>query len=72
MIYVDTINAYTQARLIKDKRLIEHIQALIVYVCIGVLRHMLRYFSDICDDTYLQADWRSYTNGRAPNSINIS
>ena len=38
---------------------------------IGVLRHMQRYFSYICDDTNVQADWRSYTYGRAPNAIDI-
>ena len=36
---------------------------------IGVLRHMQRYFSHICDDTDVQADWRSCTYGRAPNAI---
>ena len=39
---------------------------------IGVLRHMQRYFSHICDDTDVQADWRSCTYGRAPNAIEIS
>ena len=35
---------------------------------IGVLRHMQRYFSHICDGTDVQADWRSCTYGRAPNA----
>ena len=39
---------------------------------IGVLRHMKRYFSHICDDTVVQADWRICTNGRAPTAIDIS
>ena len=40
---------------------------------VGVLRHMQRYFSQICDGTDVQADWRSYfTYGRAPNAIDIS
>ena len=40
---------------------------------IGVLRHMQRYFSHICDDTDVQVDWwRSCTYGRAPNAIEIS
>ena len=40
---------------------------------IGVLRHMQRYFSDICDGTDVQADWRRRcTYGRAPNAIDIS
>ena len=40
---------------------------------IGVLRHMQRYFSHICDGTDVQADWRrSCTYGRAPNAIDIS
>ena len=40
---------------------------------IGVLRHMQRYFSHICDGTDVQADWiRSCTYGRAPNAIGIS
>ena len=39
---------------------------------IGVLRHMQRYFSNICDGTDVQADWRrSCTYGRAPNAIDI-
>ena len=39
----------------------------------GVLRHMQRYFSHICDGTDVQADWRrSCTYCRAPNAINIS
>ena len=38
---------------------------------IGVLRHMQRYFSHICDGTDVQADW-SCTYGRAPNAIDIS
>ena len=39
----------------------------------GVLRHMQRYFSHICDGTDVQADWRrSCTYGRAPNAIGIS
>ena len=33
---------------------------------------MQRYFSHICDDTHVQADWRSCTYGRAPNAIDIS
>ena len=40
---------------------------------IGVLRHMHRYFSHICDGIDVQADWRrSCTYGRAPNAIDIS
>ena len=42
---------------------------------IGVLRHMRRYFSHICDGTDVQADWNrcwSCTYGRAPNAIDIS
>ena len=39
---------------------------------IGVLRHMQRYFSYICDDTDVQADWRSWTYGWALNAIDIS
>ena len=40
---------------------------------IGVLRHMRRYFSHICDGTVVQADWRrSCTYGLAPNAIDIS
>ena len=40
---------------------------------IGVLRHMQRYFSHICDATDVQADWRRMcTYGRAPNAIDIS
>ena len=40
---------------------------------IGVLRHMERYFSYICDGTDVQVDWRrSFTYGRAPNAIDIS
>ena len=40
---------------------------------IGVLRHMQRYFSHICDATDVQADWRRIcTYGRAPNAIGIS
>ena len=40
---------------------------------IGVLRHMERYFSHICDGTDVQADRRrSCTYGRAPNAIDIS
>ena len=39
---------------------------------IGVLRHMQRYFSHICDGTDVQADWRSCTYGRVPNPIDIS
>ena len=40
---------------------------------IGVLRHMQRYFSHICDGTDVQADWRrSCTYGRAPNAVDIS
>ena len=39
---------------------------------IGVLRHMQRYFSQICDGTDVQADWRNCTYGRAPNAIDIS
>ena len=40
---------------------------------IGVLRHMQRYFSHICDGTDVQADWRrSCTYGWAPNAIDIS
>ena len=36
---------------------------------IGVLRHMQRYFSHICDGTDVQADWRrNCTYGRAPNA----
>ena len=44
------------------------------FMCIVcVLRHMQRYFSHICDDTDVQADWkRSCTYGRAPNAIDIS
>ena len=40
---------------------------------IGVLRHMQRYFSHICDGTDLQADLRrsSCTYGRVPNAIDI-
>ena len=33
---------------------------------------MQRYFSHICDVTNVQADWRSWTYGRAPNAIDIS
>ena len=40
--------------------------------CIGVLRHMQRYFSYICDGTDVQADWSRWTYGRAPNAIDIS
>ena len=47
-------------------------------VRIGVLRHMQRYFSHICDGTDVQADWRrsrhrrkNCTYGRAPNAIDI-
>ena len=41
--------------------------------CIGVLRHMQRYFSYICEDTDVQADWRkSCTHCRASNAIDIS
>ena len=39
---------------------------------IGVLCHMQWYFSHICDGTDVQADWRSWTYGRAPNAIDIS
>ena len=39
---------------------------------IGVLRHMQRYFSHICEGTDVQADWISCTYGRAPNAIDIS
>ena len=40
---------------------------------IGVLRHMERYFSYVCDSTVVQADLkRSCTYGRAPNAIDIS
>ena len=39
---------------------------------IGVLRHMQRYFSHICDGTDVQADWRSCTYGRVPNAKDIS
>ena len=39
---------------------------------IGVLRHMQRYFSRICDGTNVQAHWRSCTYGRDPNAIYIS
>ena len=40
---------------------------------IGVLRHIQRYFSHICDGTDVQADWRrSCTYGQAPNVIDIS
>ena len=40
---------------------------------IGVLRHMQRYLSHICDGTDVQADWRrSCTYGLAPNAIDIS
>ena len=39
---------------------------------IGILRHMQRNFSHICDGTDVQADWRSCTYGRAPNAIDIS
>ena len=40
---------------------------------IGVLRHMQRCFSHICDGTDVQADWkRIWTYGRAPNAIDIS
>ena len=40
---------------------------------IGVLRHMQRYFSHICDGTDVYADCRrSCTCGRAPNAIDIS
>ena len=42
-----------------------------VYECIGVSRHMQQYFSYICDSTDVQADWRSCTYGRAPNTIDI-
>ena len=39
----------------------------------GVLRHMQRYFSHICDGIDVQADCRrSSTYGRAPNAIDIS
>ena len=41
--------------------------------CIGVLRHMQRYFSYIRDSTDVQADWRrSWTYGRTSNAIDIS
>ena len=41
--------------------------------CIGVLRHMQRYFSYICDGTESQADWwRSFTYDQALNAIDIS
>ena len=40
--------------------------------CIGVLRHMQQYFRYICSGTDVQADWRSYTYGRAPKAIDIS
>ena len=33
---------------------------------------MQRYFSHNCDGTDVQADWRSYSYGRAPNAIDIS
>ena len=36
---------------------------------IGVLCHMQRYFSYICDGTDVQADRRSCAYGRAPNAI---
>ena len=40
---------------------------------VGVLRHMQRYFSHICDGTDVQADWRrNCIYGRAPNAIDIS
>ena len=35
------------------------------------LRHMQRYFSYICDDTDVQADWINRIYGRAPNAIDI-
>ena len=35
---------------------------------IGVLRRMQQYFSHVCDDTDVQADWRR----RAPDAIDIS
>ena len=41
----------------------------------GVLRHMQRYFSHICDGTDVQVNWRkccTYMYGRAPNAIDIS
>ena len=37
--------------------------------CIGVLRHMQRYFSYICDGTDVRTE--SCTFGRAPNAIDI-
>ena len=48
-----------------------------VCMCIGVLRHMQRYFSYtrtcMCDGTDVQADWRRRcTYGRAPNAIDTS
>ena len=33
---------------------------------------MQQYFSHVCNGTYVQADWRSSTYGRAPNAIDIS
>ena len=39
---------------------------------VGVLRHMQRYLSLICDGTDVQEDWRSCTDGRAPNAIDTS
>ena len=38
---------------------------------IGVLLHMQRCFSYICDGTDVQVDWSSCTYGRAPNAIDI-
>ena len=40
---------------------------------IGVLRHMQRYFSYICDGKDVQVDWRRIcTYDRDPNAIDIS
>ena len=50
-----------------------HLSSVSVSECIGVLRHMQRYFSHVWDGTDVQADWwRSCTYGRVPNAIDIS
>ena len=51
----------------------KHIYFTQFFEFIGVLRHMQQYFSHICDDMDVQADWRRNTTyGRAPNAIDIS
>ena len=54
-------------------RSVSNLLCLMEFEFMGVLRHMQRYFSHICYDTDVQADWRrSCTYGRAPNAIDIS